>query len=265
MNRCLSPIIVMMTVALGTVGILATLSDHLSYGSLDQGEQPPSGVQGTLGPADDEVQDDAGNSNSENVGECISSFISQGSSIEEAVEQCNVGEDEQEGEVVNEQGEPQPIQPLEEQEDSVQEPVSPCPEGTVLSSLKGGGGECVQPRLEGDSSIKKAPVAITGNNVYVAWWTNETTNNNNDEVMFRASTDGGQIFSERINLSNTTDSDSGRVEIDSDEDSVTVTWWETNQTDDMPVMRISNNNGATFGPVLSLATNGTIDLTEEVE
>jgi hypothetical protein len=101
----------------------------------------------------------------------------------------------------------------------------------------------------------KAPPAITGDNVYVAWWTNQT---GNDEVIFRASTDKGQTFGEQINLSNTTDADSTRVEIDSDADSVIVTWWETNQTDDTPVMRVSNDNGKTFGPLLKLATNGTI-------
>ena len=46
-----------------------------------------------------------------------------------------------------------------------------------------------------------APTAITGDNVYVAWWTNKT---GNDEVNFRASTDGGATFGEKINLSNTT-------------------------------------------------------------
>jgi hypothetical protein len=101
----------------------------------------------------------------------------------------------------------------------------------------------------------KAPPAISGDNVYVAWWTNKT---GNDEVLFRASTDKGQTFGDKINLSNTTDADSTRVEIDSDADSVVVTWWETNQTDDTPVMRVSNDNGKTFGPTLKLATNGTI-------
>jgi hypothetical protein len=289
MNRCLNAVVVIMTVALGTIGTLAMLSGYLSYDSSNQGDQP-SAVEGTLGPADDEVQDgDGDNSNAESVGECIGSLVSQGSSIEEAVEQCDVGDEEQgEEELVNEQGESQPIQPLEEQEDSVQEPVSPCPEGTVLSrsegggaecvqppvspcpegtvlgSLKGGGGECVQPRLEGGASIKKAPVAMSGSNVYVAWWTNETSNND-EEVMFRASTDGGQTFSERINLSNTTGADSERVEIDSDDDSVTVTWWERNQTADTPSMRISNDNGATFGPLLTLATNGTLGEAAEGE
>lgn len=101
----------------------------------------------------------------------------------------------------------------------------------------------------------KAPPAITGDNVYVTWWTNKT---GIDEIIFRASTDKGQSFGDKINLSNTTDADSSRVEIDSDGDSVVVTWWESNQTDDTPVMRVSNDNGKTFGPLLKLATNGTI-------
>ncbi len=33
---------------------------------------------------------------------------------------------------------------------------------------------------------------------------------------------------------------------------------ETNQTDDTPVMRVSNDNGKTFGPLLKLATDGTL-------
>jgi hypothetical protein len=59
-------------------------------------------------------------------------------------------------------------------------------------------------------------------------------------------------------LSNTTDADFTRGEIDSDADSVVVTWWETDQTDEIPVMRISTDNGNTFGPLLRLTTNGYI-------
>jgi len=109
--------------------------------------------------------------------------------------------------------------------------------------------------VEAGPAGRKAPPSITGDNIYVAWWTNKT---GNDEVIFRASTDAGKTFGDKINLSNTTDADSTRVEIDSDADSVVVTWWETNQTDDTPVMRVSNDNGKTFGPTLKLATNGTI-------
>lgn len=106
-----------------------------------------------------------------------------------------------------------------------------------------------------DPDARKAPAAVTGDNVYVAWWTNKT---GNDEVLFRASTDKGQTFGDKINLSNTTDAASTRVEIDSDANDVVVTWWETNQTDDTPVMRVSNDNGKTFGPLLKLGVNGTI-------
>ena len=102
---------------------------------------------------------------------------------------------------------------------------------------------------------RKAPVEILGDNVYVAWWSNKT---GNDEVLFRASTDGGKTFGDKINLSNTTDAQSTRVEIDSDANSVVVTWWETNETSDVPVMKVSKDNGKTFGPLLQLATNGTL-------
>jgi hypothetical protein len=76
--------------------------------------------------------------------------------------------------------------------------------------------------------------------------------------MFRASTDKGQTFGDKINLSNTPNSDSTRVEIDSDSNSVVVTWWETNPTSNTPVMRISTDNGKTFGPIVNLSANGTV-------
>jgi len=107
----------------------------------------------------------------------------------------------------------------------------------------------------GEIEQRKAPPAITGDNVYVAWWTNKTGNN---EVFFRASTDKGQTFGDKINLSNTPNAESTRVQIDSDANSVVVTWWETNQTASIPVMKISTDNGKTFGPILNLSTNGTI-------
>ena len=65
--------------------------------------------------------------------------------------------------------------------------------------------------------IVGAPPLIVGDNIYVAWWSNNTANDNN-EVLFRVSTDGGSSLSDKINLSNTTDSESERVEIDSDEE-----------------------------------------------
>ena len=50
----------------------------------------------------------------------------------------------------------------------------------------------VTSRVIGTSELE-APSAISGDNLYVAWWTNRTADNNG-EIMFRASTDGGATF-----------------------------------------------------------------------
>jgi hypothetical protein len=103
-----------------------------------------------------------------------------------------------------------------------------------------------------------APIAIYGDNVYVVWWTDVGTSNNNGELMFRASNDGGRTFGDKINLSNSSNTDSIDTEIAAEGANVVVTWWEANQTSIEPVMRVSNNGGATFGPIVKLAVNGTI-------
>lgn len=79
---------------------------------------------------------------------------------------------------------------------------------TIGTASSGGKSDVINARAE------KAPVAITGDNVYVAWWTNKT---GNDEVMFRASTDAGKTFGDKINLSNSPNANSTRVEIDSEQ------------------------------------------------
>src|SRR5918999_398835 len=68
-------------------------------------------------------------------------------------------------------------------------------------------------------TVRKAPIASSGENVYMAWSTNNTADSNED-VLFRASTDGGTTFGDKINLSNTTNADSTRVEIDEEGDGV---------------------------------------------
>ena len=97
--------------------------------------------------------------------------------------------------------------------------------------------------------------SIFENDVYVAWWTNKT---GDDDVMYRLSSDAGKTFIDKVNLSNTPDSDSVDVEISADEGRVAVSWWERNQTLNEPVIRISNDNGKTFGPVLKLTSDGPI-------
>jgi hypothetical protein len=108
-----------------------------------------------------------------------------------------------------------------------------------------------------ERTITKAPVAISGNNIYVTWWTNNTAKGDG-EVMFRASTDGGKTFSDKINLSNNPKTNSVDAEISASGNDVVVSWWERNKTTNEPVLRISNDNGATFGPILNLAANGTV-------
>jgi hypothetical protein len=102
---------------------------------------------------------------------------------------------------------------------------------------------------------REAPIATSGDNVYIGWWTNKT---GNDEVMFRASTDGGKTFGDKINLSNSTKAESQDAHIDASGDRVFVTWWERNATSEEPLLRTSTDMGATFGPVMKLSTNGTI-------
>ena len=85
--------------------------------------------------------------------------------------------------------------------------------------------------------------AITSENIYIAW------------DVIRASIDGGKNLGEKINLSSTTASNSTNVA-----ESVAVTWWQTNETNDIPVIRVSSEDfWKTFGPLLELSTNGTIE------
>jgi hypothetical protein len=112
--------------------------------------------------------------------------------------------------------------------------------------------------LSSDLAEPKAPMAVSpdGNNVCIVWWTNKSEN---WEVMFRASTDdGGQTFGEKINPSNSSDTESQNAEMVSAGDSVFVSWWETSPEtgSSESVLRVSTDAGQTFGLVLMLGTNG---------
>jgi hypothetical protein len=117
------------------------------------------------------------------------------------------------------------------------------------------GGEVISSDVRDGTSRLAAPLAVSGDNIYVAWWTNKT---GNDEVMFRDSTDAGKTFSDKIDLSNTSNSDSINVQIAEDEGKVAVSWWERNTTSNEPVMRISTDNGKTFGDIIHLSAKGPI-------
>jgi hypothetical protein len=53
-----------------------------------------------------------------------------------------------------------------------------------------------------------------------------------------------------MNASNSTGIDSERPQIAAAGSNVYVTWWERNQTMNEPVMRVSNDNGKTFGELI---------------
>ncbi len=99
-----------------------------------------------------------------------------------------------------------------------------------------------------------APMATSGNNVYVVWPSNQT---GILEIVFRASSDNGQTFTDKVNLSNTPNVDSIDPEIIASGNSVYISWWEDfgNGTR-VPFFTASNDNGVTFGSVLSLSDNG---------
>ena len=113
-------------------------------------------------------------------------------------------------------------------------------------------------KLSKASAIKvPAVIATSDENVYVVWGSNEMASNNT-EIMFRASNVGGQTYKDKINLSNSSNSKSTDFDIEATDNNVIVSWWETNSSNTEPVIIFSNDHGTTFGPILRLATNGTI-------
>jgi hypothetical protein len=98
----------------------------------------------------------------------------------------------------------------------------------------------------------RAPIATSGdNNVYVTWWSNKS---GDWEVFFKASSDGGKTFGPKINLSNSKGVVSDNAEIAAAGSNVYVTWWErANLTSQEPVMRVSNDNGKSFGDRIMLS------------
>lgn len=132
---------------------------------------------------------------------------------------------------------------------------------TTIMSVQMSFGAVNFPDREASSRLPASSVT-SGENVYIVWASNKT---GTPDVMFRASTDGGQTFNDKINLSNSSNVDSTDADISAEGGSVTVTWWETNETSQEPLVRTSADNGATFGPIMNLATNGTLGEAAEGE
>ena len=93
-------------------------------------------------------------------------------------------------------------------------------------------------------------IAVSGSNVYAAWWNNKT---GDFEVMFRASTDNGHTFGAKINLSNSPGVASTDAQIGAEGKNVYVIWWETSGHTAEPFLRISYDNGKTFGEKVMLS------------
>jgi hypothetical protein len=71
--------------------------------------------------------------------------------------------------------------------------------------------------------------------------------------MFKASTGSGKTFSDKMNLSNSTNAESQDAQIAAAGNNVYVTWWELNATSAEPVLRISHDNGKKFGQAIMLS------------
>ena len=130
------------------------------------------------------------------------------------------------------------------------EPISNANTSQLASSiLTETSNECCTP-------ILLAPIATSGNNVYLVWTGNDT---GHLEILFRASSDNAQTFGDKINLSNTPNVNSIDMQIATSGNYVYISWWEDygNGTR-IPLFRASNDNGQTFEPVLSPSENGPI-------
>ena len=148
-----------------------------------------------------------------------------------------------------------PSRPLPGQEEQQQQPSNQVEEDEDKGKGKAKGknkdnDEQLQ-NLREQSSIKDTPIATSGNYVYLAWPSNKTTVD--FEIMFKASTDNGKTFGPKINLSNSTGIDSERPEISAAGGNVYVSWWERNSTSNEPVLRISTDNGKSFGEMIRLS------------
>jgi|SRR5437588_6459091 len=106
--------------------------------------------------------------------------------------------------------------------------------------------------ISSTSRIFGGTIAVSGSNVYAAWWNNKT---GDFEVMFRTSADNGHTFGPKINLSNSPGVDSTAAQIGAEGKNVYVIWWETSSSGHTaePFLRISYDNGKTFGEKVMLS------------
>ena len=86
----------------------------------------------------------------------------------------------------------------------------------------------------------------------------------NWEVFLSASNDNGRTFGDTINLSNTPDQKSDKAWLTAEGNYAYVIWWETHKDGKIePVVKVSNDGGHSFGPMLKLSANGTLVFSDE--
>jgi hypothetical protein len=122
-------------------------------------------------------------------------------------------------------------------------PLLQSTQASVISST-------TQASSSGTSHIVGGTIAVSGSNVYAAWWNNKT---GDFEVMFRASADNGHTFGPKINLSNSPGVASTDAQVAAEGKNVYIIWWERSGNTAEPFLRISYDNGNTFGQKIMLS------------
>jgi hypothetical protein len=98
-------------------------------------------------------------------------------------------------------------------------------------------------------------IAAYDEKVHVAWIDNSL---GNKEILLAISIDNGTTFSEAINLSNTTSTNSRNLELSTFENNIYAVWLdEDEQGNGIIVFKASNDGGETFGNPITIARNVT--------
>jgi peroxiredoxin len=98
-------------------------------------------------------------------------------------------------------------------------------------------------------------IAASGNNVYVLWSSDKT---GRWEVMIRVSNDNGKSFADKVNLSNTSKSNSFHSNVAVFGNDVYVSWLNNNTGYLETNTRTSTDGGKIFGPILVINGTGTL-------
>src|ERR671917_1627034 len=96
-------------------------------------------------------------------------------------------------------------------------------------------------------------IAAYNEKVHVAWIDNSL---GNKEILFARSIDNGTTFSEAINISNTTNTNSHNLEISAFENDVYIVWLDEDEEENGIILfKASNDGGETFSNPITIAQN----------